>query len=116
MGTVSKNRGMSCVGVRKTGTTLIRVSTVMGTLYNVLFIMELMTDKDIWYMEQLSNGIDRMYMKDIHEWCRLHSIEYQTVFVYRKEYPLGANIWNTYSYLRWRVEKCLGAKISKREP
>ena len=32
MGTVSKNRGMSCVGVRKTGTTLIRVSTVMGTL------------------------------------------------------------------------------------
>ena len=33
MGTVSKNRGMSCVGVRKTGTTLIRVSTVMGTLY-----------------------------------------------------------------------------------
>lgn len=57
--------------------------------YNVLFIMELMTHKDIWYMEQLSNGIDRMYMKDIHEWCRLHSIEYQTVFVYRKEYPLG---------------------------
>lgn len=84
--------------------------------YNVLFIMELMTDKDIWYMEQLSNGIDRMYMKDIHEWCRLHSIEYQTVFVYRKEYPLGANIWNAYSYLRWRVEKYLGAKVSKREP
>lgn len=76
--------------------------------YNVLFIMELMTDKDIWYMEQLSNGIDRMYMKDIHEWCRLHSIEYQTVFVYRKEYPLGANICifddymthgNTFNYL-----------------
>ena len=36
MGTVSKNRGMSCVGVRKTGTTLIRVSTVMGTLYNAI--------------------------------------------------------------------------------
>ena len=36
MGTVSKNRGMSCVGVRKTGTTLIRVSTVMGTLYKVM--------------------------------------------------------------------------------
>lgn len=38
MGTVSKNRGMSCVGVRKTGTTLIRVSTVMGTLYILLII------------------------------------------------------------------------------
>lgn len=33
MGTLIKNRGTSCVGVRKTGTTLIRVSTVMGTLY-----------------------------------------------------------------------------------
>ena len=33
--------------------------------YNVLFIMELMTDKDIWYMEQLSNGIDRMYMNGV---------------------------------------------------
>jgi len=32
MGTVIKNRGTSCVGVRKTGTTLIHVSTVMGTL------------------------------------------------------------------------------------
>ena len=36
MGTVIKNRGTSCVGVRKTGTTLIHVSTVMGTLYNAL--------------------------------------------------------------------------------
>ena len=40
MGTVSKNRGMSCVGVRKTGTTLIRVSTVMGTLYSDLIMVE----------------------------------------------------------------------------
>lgn len=32
IGTVLKNRGTSCVGVRKRGTTLIRVSTVMGTL------------------------------------------------------------------------------------
>ena len=34
MGKVFKNRVTSCVGVRKTGTTLIRVSTVMGTLYD----------------------------------------------------------------------------------
>lgn len=36
MGTVIKNRGTSCVGVRKTGTTLIHVSTVMGTLYGAV--------------------------------------------------------------------------------
>ena len=37
MGKVFKNRVTSCVGVRKTGTTLIRVSTVMGTLYFYLY-------------------------------------------------------------------------------
>lgn len=41
MGTVSKNRGMSCVGVRKTGTTLIRVSTVMGTLYLIAMLKKI---------------------------------------------------------------------------
>ena len=42
MGTVIKNRGTSCVGVRKTGTTLIHVSTVMGTLYmdNIIMLGE----------------------------------------------------------------------------
>ena len=37
MGTVINNRGTSCVGVCKTGNTLIRVSTVMGTLYKKVF-------------------------------------------------------------------------------
>ena len=41
MGTVSKNSGMSCVGVRKTGTTLIRVSTVMGTLYLIAMLKKI---------------------------------------------------------------------------
>lgn len=40
MGTVIKNRGTSCVGVRKTGTTLIHVSTVMGTLYYANLLSE----------------------------------------------------------------------------
>ena len=28
--------------------------------YNVLFIMELVSDKDIWALEQWMNGIDRI--------------------------------------------------------
>ena len=56
--------------------------------YNVLFIMELLSDKDIWFLEQWVNGINNIYMKDIHK--------YHTVFVYRKEYPVKANIWNGY--------------------
>ena len=48
MGTVIKNRGTSCVGVRKTGTTLIRVSTVMGTLYSGLRIID--NERKHYYM------------------------------------------------------------------
>ena len=68
--------------------------------YNVLFIMELVSDKDIWSLEQWVNGINNIYMKDIHNWCRTHFVKYHTVFVYRKEYPVKANIWNGYSYIR----------------
>lgn len=64
--------------------------------YNVLFIMELVSDKDIWSLEQWVNGINNIYMKDIHNWCRIHFVKYHTVFVYRKEYPVKANIWNGY--------------------
>ena len=73
--------------------------------YNVLFIMELLSDKDIWSLEQWVNGMNNLYMKDIHNWCRLHFIKYHTVFVYMKEYPVKANIWNGYSYIRWRMER-----------
>lgn len=75
--------------------------------YNVLFIMELLSDKDIWSLEQWMNGINNIYMKDIHNWCRIHFVKYHTVFVYRKEYPVKANIWNGYSYIRWRMERMM---------
>ena len=58
METVIKNRGTSCVGVRKTGTTLIHVSTVMGTLY----------------FEQL--GVDRLFVDESHN--------YKNLFLYTK--------------------------------
>ena len=55
MGTVIKNRGTSCVGVRKMGTTLIRVFTVMGTLYfvpetydTVIQSIKQLADSGIW--------------------------------------------------------------------
>ena len=57
--------------------------------------MELVSDKDIWSLEQWVNGINNIYMKDIHNWCRLHFVKYHTVFVYRKEYPVKSK------YLEW---------------
>ena len=59
MGTVSKNRGMSCVGVRKTGTTLIRVSTVMGTLYRQSDIISMALRMDDVELLDLAFGFVR---------------------------------------------------------
>ena len=62
MGTVSKNRGMSCVGVRKTGTTLIRVSTVMGTLYSAqynCFLVERRREKPSGSEDNFIGDIER---------------------------------------------------------
>lgn len=49
--------------------------------YNVLFIMELLSDKDIWSLEQWVNGINNIYMKDAS--CRwLYHIK--TLFTLKK--------------------------------
>ena len=45
-----------------------------------------------------------MKMKDIHWWCIRHNIKYKVIFKYRKEYPVQANIWNLYTYCRFRLE------------
>ena len=53
--------------------------------YNVLFIMELLSEKDFWALEQLNRCIVNMYMRDIHNWSEGHCIRYSAVFHYRKE-------------------------------
>ena len=63
--------------------------------YNVLFIMELVSDKDIWALEQWMNGINNIYMKDIHNWCRIHFVKYHTVFV------LQERVSGKSKYLEW---------------
>lgn len=53
--------------------------------------------------EYINTGI-LMKMKDIHWWCIRQNIKYKTKFKYRKEYPIQANIWNFYTYCRFRLE------------
>ena len=80
MGTVIKNKGTSCVGVRKTGTTLIRVSTVMGTLYLKLDLSSGNKISDVIgrfkeSKDELSKSLkdDGKYpgMMDKNEWMRI---------------------------------------------
>lgn len=53
--------------------------------------------------ERIGMG-DSMMMKDIHCWCTRQNIRYRTKFKYRKDYPILANIWNLYSYCRFRCD------------
>ena len=75
--------------------------------YNVLFILADHQEGDKfkleWLKERIENG-DRMNMRELYQWCQAHEINYVTKFRYRMDYPVKANIWNLYSYLRAKVD------------
>lgn len=55
----------------------------------------------------LINRIDSgevLLMKDIYIWCEQHQIPVDMKFIYRKDFSVTANLWNLYSFLRFRLE------------
>ena len=75
--------------------------------YNVLFYISLRSELDVvkfsYLAERIKRG-DTIRLKDIFCWCKNQKLEYQTQFRYRNDFPLRANLWNFYSYLRGKVE------------
>ncbi len=75
--------------------------------FNVWFYLFAETGGDDYKInmlgERVSTGVS-MKMKDIHWWCVRQNIEYRMKFKYRKDYPIQANLWNLYSYGRFRFE------------
>lgn len=75
--------------------------------YNVRFYLALWDERERrWFSfleERISAG-ERMVMKDIYGWCASHGIRYRTRFCYRPDFPVTANLWNLYSYLRGRSD------------
>lgn len=75
--------------------------------YNVKFHLFL---RDEWerhcfsYLEGRVCSGERMRMEDIYGWCVSHGIRYRASFCYRPDFPVRANIWNFYSYLRGRID------------
>lgn len=53
-------------------------------------------------------------MKDFTNWCKYQEIQYESEFHYKKEYPLLANIWNLFTYTRFRLEELWQMKVSQR--
>ena len=47
---------------------------------------------------------ENLRMKQIQEWCHWHQIPVKTKFFYRKDFPVKANLWNLYSYSRFKID------------
>lgn len=74
--------------------------------YNVVFGILLQSEMDrvaFGYMVERES----VKMQMIVSWCESHGIKYNYTFIYCRDYPLMANIWNLYSYCRFRVEQNL---------
>ena len=75
--------------------------------YNVWFYLHLQSESDMVKFSYLSKRIDageNFRMRDIHRWCTVQKIKYKTKFVYRKDFPVTANLWNFYSSIRSKIE------------
>ena len=73
--------------------------------YNVRYYLHLNSEQNMVKISYLTDRIDageQVVMKDIYLWCLRHGIKYYSKFVYRKDFPLKANIWNFYSYQKAR--------------
>lgn len=80
---------------------------VLLRYYNVLFYLFFRSGIDDFKRECLVNGISEwgsLRMRQIQKWCYYHEIPFKTKFIYRKDFPIKANLWNLYSYCRFKIE------------
>ena len=84
--------------------------------YNVWFYLHVNSEQDmakISYLTDRINAGEQVVMKDIYQWCQGHGIKYNSKFVYRKDFPLKANIWNIlFVYSRKGKEWNIVLKVS----
>lgn len=80
---------------------------VLIRYYNVLFYLFFKRGRDDFKRQCLVNRINAeepIRMKQIQDWCICHQIPFKTKFIYRKDFPLKANLWNLYSYCRFLLD------------
>lgn len=76
--------------------------------YNVSFFLYIKSELDmvkVSYLVERINAGERFFMRNIYEWCAAQNIKYSTKFFYRKDFPITANLWNFYSYIRGMIDK-----------
>lgn len=75
--------------------------------YNILFTLFYETEIDKmkigFLLDRIKNG-EALKQKDIICWCQRQHIKYKSKFQYRKDYPVRANLWNWYSFVRGKLQ------------
>lgn len=77
--------------------------------HNVSFYLFAKTEEEAFRVETLGRYIEgglRIGLRGISDWCIQQRIRCITKFKYRKDYPVKANIWNFYSYCRFKLQRC----------
>ena len=82
-------------------------TTVTPIIYhNVLLCLLAETDAERYqitiFERQLREGRILLRLESVSDWCRAHKIRLESHFVWRKDYPLSANVWNLLSYRYWQ--------------
>lgn len=80
---------------------------VLIRYYNVLFYLFFEVGIDDFKRRYLVNRIDSgesLRLKQVQDWCHYHQIPFKTKFIYRKDFSVMANLWNLYSYIRFRIQ------------
>lgn len=78
---------------------------ILVRYYNVLFYLVFRVGLDEYKKNILIDRINSgatMVMKDIYGWCQKQQIPVKTKFFYRKDFSIMANLWNLYSYCRFK--------------
>lgn len=84
-------------------------SVYMIQYYNVGIYLFVKTEEEAFGVETLGRYIEgglRIGLRGISDWCTHRQIKFITKFKYRKDYPIKANIWNLYSYCRFKLQRC----------
>ncbi len=78
--------------------------------HNVLIVLLAQNDKDKYHIQILEANYKAgrsMSLLGISDWCTVHQIQFETSYYWRKDYPMLANLWNLYTYTRWRFERII---------
>lgn len=80
---------------------------VLIRYYNVMFYLKFRAGIDELkkniIIERVDSG-ERLNMRGIYRWCKNQQVSMGMRFSYRKDLCIRANIWNLYSYWRFKME------------